>query len=83
MSFFHVERSYWRERARQNVLLVHYKDLKADRSAEMKRVATFLNIEISPGLWPKLIETAGFEAMKKSSEQIVSLVAGDPRTAPD
>lgn len=75
LSFFHLERSYWAERHRPNVLLVHYNDLKKDLSGEMRRLAAFLEIEISEAIWPSLIEAAGFEAMKKNGEKILDFAA--------
>ena len=65
MSFFHFERTWWDERHRPNVLLVHYNDLKADLSGEMRRVADFLGISVPPDIWPELVEAAGFEAMRR------------------
>jgi aryl sulfotransferase len=44
--------------------MVHYNDLKADLSGEMKRIAAFLEIETPPALWPDLVEAATFEKMK-------------------
>ncbi len=64
-AFFALERSFWAERRRSNLLLVHYNDLKADLSGEMKRIAGFLGIETPGGLWPQLVEAASFEAMKR------------------
>jgi aryl sulfotransferase len=63
-AFFDIERSYWSERGRENLLLVHYNDLKADLSGEMKRIAAFLGIETPSALWPALVEAATFEKMK-------------------
>ncbi len=63
-AFFDIERSYWSERQRSNLLLVHYNDLKADLSGEMKRIAAFLEIETPASLWPELVEAATFEKMK-------------------
>jgi aryl sulfotransferase len=63
-AFFDLERSYWTERRRENLLLVHYNDLKADLSGEMKRIAAFLGIETPAALWPELVEAATFEKMK-------------------
>ena len=40
------------ERHRPNVLLVHYNDLKADLSGEMRRVADFLGISVPPDTGP-------------------------------
>jgi aryl sulfotransferase len=49
-SIFDIERSFWRKRARPNLLLVHYNDLKAKLSAEMKRIAAFLEIQTPDAL---------------------------------
>ncbi len=62
--FFDIERSYWTERHRENLLMVHYNDLKADLSGEMKRIAAFLGIETPAELWPQLVEAATFDKMK-------------------
>ena len=70
-SFFNVENSYWRERHRPNVLLVHYSDLKADREGEIKRIAKFLEIELPDTLWPRIIEAAGFDAMKRQGDALI------------
>ncbi|HEX5377504.1 MAG TPA: sulfotransferase domain-containing protein [Phenylobacterium sp.] len=64
-TFFDIERSFWAERARPNLLIVHYNDLKADLSGEMKRIAAFLDIETPDELWPQLVEAATFDAMKR------------------
>ncbi len=65
LSFVELESSYWRERRRENLLLVHYNDLKADLDGEMRRIAAFLEIETPAALWPSLVEAASFEAMKR------------------
>lgn len=70
-SFFHVENSYWRERRRPNMLHVHYNDLKSDRAGEIKRVAKFLEIGLPEALWPRIIEAAGFEAMKRDGDALI------------
>ena len=70
-SFFHIETSFWAARDEPAVLLVHYNDLKADRAGEMRRIAEFLEIEISPSLWPELVEAASFEAMKRQGEDLL------------
>jgi aryl sulfotransferase len=73
LSFFAMERSFWAERRRPNVLLVHYNDLKADLEDEMRRIAGFLGVEIPQALWPRLVEAAGFEAMKRDGEALMPL----------
>ncbi len=73
--FFQLEKSWWRERARENLLMVHYNDLKADLEGEMRRIAGFLDIEIPETLWPELVQAARFETMKKNGAQILPSAA--------
>jgi aryl sulfotransferase len=75
MSFFHFERTWWDERHRPNVLLVHYNDLKADLSGEMRRVADFLDISVPPDVWPELVEAAGFDVMRRDGQTLMGNVA--------
>jgi aryl sulfotransferase len=75
-SFFHFEHTWWQVRDRPNVLLVHYSDLKFNLSAEMKRIAEFLEISIKPNIWPELVAAAEFDAMRKDGDALMSHVAG-------
>ena len=69
--FWHVENSYWAARRDPNMLLVHYNDLKADRDGEIRRIAAFLGIDVSPAIWPAIIEAAGFDQMRAQSELLM------------
>ena len=71
MSFFQFERSWWAARSRPNVLNVHYNDLKANLSAEMRRIADFLGIAVAPDLWPQLVAAASFEAMRRDGDTLL------------
>jgi aryl sulfotransferase len=73
LSFFDLEASYWKESHRENLLLVHYADLKADLNGEMRRIAAFLDIGIDEALWPKLVAAATFEEMKAAGPSIKPL----------
>ena len=53
-SFLHFARTWWKERHRPNVLLVHYNDLKADLPGEMRRIADFLGTPVPLAIWPGL-----------------------------
>lgn len=75
MSFFHFEQSWWDQRHRPNVLLVHYNDLKRDLPGEIRRIAGFLDISIAPDVWPTLVEAAGFEAMRREGATLMGSVA--------
>jgi len=71
LSFFDLETTYWRERHKPNLLLVHYNDLKSDLAAEMRRIADFLSIRVEPGIWPGLVEAATFERMKRQGTALL------------
>ena len=70
-TFFDIERSFWAERKRPNVLLVHYNDLKADLRGEMHRIADFLSIDVPEAVWPSLVEAATFDAMKRDGDSLL------------
>jgi len=71
VSFVDFETTYWRARRRENLLLVHYNDLKADLDGEMRRIAAFLGIVTPAALWPQLVEAASFAAMKREGNIIL------------
>jgi aryl sulfotransferase len=68
--FFAFESTYWRERARPNLLFVHYDDLNRDLAGEMARIADFLGIATPKSLMPSLVEAARFDAMKKHGDAL-------------
>ena len=71
MSFFYFEKSWWQARHRPNVLFVHYNDLKSNLSAEMRRIADFLEIAVEPSLLPKLVAAAEFESMRRDADALM------------
>ena len=76
LSFFHFQRTWWNARHRPNVLFVHYNDLKADLSGEMRRIADFLGISVGEEIWPELVAAAGFEAMRRDGDTLISKLFG-------
>jgi len=62
--------SWWPLRTEPNVLLVHYNDLKADLDGEMRRIASFLDIEVPKELWRSVVERCTFEAMKARGDEL-------------
>lgn len=70
MEFFDFEETYWCERHRPNLLLVHYNDLKEDLAGEMQRIADFLDIKVPESVMPSLVEAASFESMKKAGDAL-------------
>ena len=71
LDFFDFEKSYWSERQRANLLLVHYNDLKSDLAGEMRRIAGFLDIRVPDSLWPELVGAADFDSMRRDGEQLM------------
>ncbi len=60
----HVE-SFWRERNRPNVIMLHYGELKADLEGEMRSLAGRLSIDVPDELMPELALAATFGEMRK------------------
>lgn len=75
-SFFDFEATYWRARHSENLLLVHYNDLKADLDGEMRRIAAFLGIEPRLDTWSRLVEAATFQVMKGEGHALLGDAAG-------
>jgi aryl sulfotransferase len=71
LSYFDFENTYWAERQRENLLFVHYNDLKADLAGEMRRISDFLEIDTPVDRLPALAEAASFEAMRASGEALL------------
>ncbi|MFM1896729.1 MAG: hypothetical protein RLZZ385_1803 [Pseudomonadota bacterium] len=69
--FWHMERSYWAARHDSNMLLVHHTDLKRDLEGEMRRIAAFLDIDVDEALWPRLVNAAGFDSMKRKARDLM------------
>ncbi|HEX5777140.1 MAG TPA: sulfotransferase domain-containing protein [Caulobacteraceae bacterium] len=71
LPFFEFEMTYWNERRRENLLLVHYNDLKADLPGEVRRIAEFLEIEVADDRLAELAAAARFETMKKQGHDLL------------
>lgn len=69
--------SFWMYRHLPNVLLVHYNDLLRDLAGEMRRVAAFVGVDVPAARWPDLVDSAGFEAMKRGAGALLGDM--DPR----
>lgn len=70
-AYFDTERTWWAARARPNMLMVHYADLKADLDREMRRIADFLEIQTPARLWSQLVDAATFEVMKRDGKTLM------------
>jgi aryl sulfotransferase len=69
-SVFHAARAVWPYRRLENLHLLHYRDLRCDLEAEMRRLADFLGIRVSHDCWPALVSAAGFPAMRARADEV-------------
>lgn len=67
--FWEHVRSWWEVRHLPNVRLVHFANMKADMPGEIRKLATFLEIEIQPASWDRILEHCSFEYMKNHADQ--------------
>jgi len=75
LSYFDFENTYWRERGRENLLFVHYNDLKADLVGEMRRISDFLEIDTPTDRLATLAEAARFDVMKANGAALLPKLA--------
>jgi aryl sulfotransferase len=68
--FFANVQGWWDIRHLPNVLLVHYNNLKADMAAEIRRIASFLDIMPSAAAWPEILEHCSFDYMKQNAAEV-------------
>ena len=67
----------WTRRLRQsNVLLVHYDDLLADLTGQMRRIARFLGVGVPEDRWPLLVEAATFNSMRARAGELAPNSSG-------
>ncbi|UCE85612.1 MAG: sulfotransferase domain-containing protein [Deltaproteobacteria bacterium] len=70
-SHLHHAQSWWEWRHLPNILFVHYNDLLADLAGEMRRIAAWLAIHVPDASWPRIVDAATFDTMKRNAERIV------------
>lgn len=70
-SLLHHVRTWWEWRHLPNVLFVHFNDLLADLSGEMRRIAGFLEIDVPAPEWDARVELATFASMKRRASEVV------------
>jgi len=74
LPFFDYEMTYWRERMRPNLLLVHFNDLKADLAGEIGRISEFLEIDTPAATLAEIAAAAEFAAMKAHGADLLPTV---------
>ena len=66
-------RTWWSARHLDNVLLVHFADLKRDMEGEMRRIARFLDVPVDEAGWSRVVEYCSFDWMKQHATKSVPL----------
>ena len=60
----------WARREEKNVTLVHYADLSSDLPGEIRRIASFLGVQIADDVLPDLVEAAQFRSMRADADRL-------------
>ncbi|TCD13507.1 sulfotransferase domain-containing protein [Oricola cellulosilytica] len=71
--FWDNVRTWWAIRKLPNVLFVHFADLKQDMQGEIRRIASFLDIEADEALMARSVEHCSFDYMKRNAGRCVPL----------
>ena len=66
----HHAQSFWDRRDDPRIALFHYATMQADLAAEMRRLASFLGIDVAEDVWPALVEAATFDRMKERAQHL-------------
>ncbi len=61
----------WDRRGADNVVLVHYDDLRADLAGQMRRLADRLGIDVPEDVFPDLVDAASFDRMRARADLLV------------
>jgi len=67
--YFKYVKEWWSLKDEPNVLLLHYSDLKKDLSANVKKVAKFVGVELTPSEHEKVVEKCSFAYMKERANE--------------
>jgi len=74
--FFGFLAAWWPLREAQNVLFLHFADMKRDHEATIRRIAEFLGIEPGADQWPAILEYTSFAWMKEHEHRFEAKTAG-------
>ena len=66
----------WGRRDEPNVTLIHYDDLSADLTGQMRRIAAQLGITIEDSAWSNLAWAASFEQMRSHAAELIPNAGG-------
>ena len=72
-SFWDNTRTWWALRQQPNVKLIHFANLKADLEGQMREIAAFLDIDLSPRVWPAAVAHCTFDWMKANADKVAPM----------
>ncbi|KAJ1960351.1 hypothetical protein GGI12_003846, partial [Dipsacomyces acuminosporus] len=58
--------SWWKHKDCENILFLKYEDMKKDIDAELKKIASFIGVEVSPSQLEQIKEQIKFSSMKSN-----------------
>jgi hypothetical protein len=61
--------AWWELRDNDNVLFVHFNDLKLDQEATVRSIADFLGFDVADDAWPAILEYTSFAWMKEHEDK--------------
>lgn len=67
----HHTKTWWPHRTHDNVLFVHFNDLLADLSGEIRHIARFLDIDCSDQAIAEVTHAVTFSTMKQNADQLL------------
>jgi aryl sulfotransferase len=70
----------WARRHEDNVVLLHFDDLRGDLASQMRRLAARLRIDVPDQAWARLVEAATFERMRSRACELAPDPAGVMRS---
>jgi hypothetical protein len=70
--------SWWPLRHQDNVLLVHFNQLKLEPETTVRRVADFLGFEVADDAWPAILEFTSFPWMKAHEDKFEARTVSGP-----
>jgi aryl sulfotransferase len=80
----HHTKTWWQYRNLENILFVHFNDLLADLTGEIRRIASFLNIECSDQTISEVAQAVTFPEMQKNADKLLpgaeNVWRGGPKT---
>jgi hypothetical protein len=70
--------SWWDLRHNENVLFVHFNELKQAPEATVRRIADFLGFEVADDAWPEILEYTSFPWMKAHEDKFEARTVSQP-----